>query len=809
MTCPLQSVFAAGEASSPTAPAKTQQEQQVDLEQSVSKLPGSTGQQLSIINFYTWSGVLPRDLMDLKIAINTEKVHKLLRKELPKLKANIHDLQWDVTMARSTTSQRKMQIDLFQQEFNRLDNQVSIFNKTLTSTVSHLSTWHKNWTANKVKLASFTEQKTLAMATVIDPKEELNQIIVEALSLIDNQLELAMTEGKELINLQIQLQTIDVELKEIEKKNIKSRTQRTSPTILSPEFYKLIGVEIFIEAYTNTKQFFVLHYENIKENVHVVVIGCFFFIILCGCIYLTKNLIVASSRWYLFASSPLATTIFIITANFHFFNKQIDLIDFGYQWISIISILNLIAVIRLVKNCIYDRWKQKILSKLALFTVIIMLLAVLELPSLLLVLFVFYTSIIALIFYIKKLRVKSDDILVNITRKSWGIFPALVILLILMGYNRLALFVFTSFMSSVSICLVVWTLFYLNCGFLELLLTKIPFSLLRDNFSVIVKSLKSIIALFHIVLVIVALSVGWDIYPSMDQAFQSINDIGFHIAGMHISFRFLVTIYLVLYCAILFSRSTQALLLKEVLPRYKADKGAQLSIARLVHYAILTIGFLVLLKILGFELSQLTFLGGAIGIGLGFGLKEILSNFVSGLILLFERPIKVGDTIQFGTELGEVKKLGLRATIIQTFDNSEVVVPNANLITGQVTNWTLAERKIRLKIPVGVAYGTNVEKVLEILQACADSHPMVLSTPKPAALFMGFGASSLDFELRFWIPEFLEKMIATSELNQSIESEFALNNIEIPFLQTDLHIRSIDEGAVKAFSGKQATEDSE
>jgi len=240
-----------------------------------------------------------------------------------------------------------------------------------------------------------------------------------------------------------------------------------------------------------------------------------------------------------------------------------------------------------------------------------------------------------------------------------------------------------------------------------------------------------------------------------------------------------------------------------VLPRYGAEKGVQLSITRLAHYAILTIGFLIMLNVLGFQLNQLAILGGALGVGIGFGLQAIVNNFASGLILLFERPLKVGDTIQIGSEFGEVKNLGLRATIIQTFDNAEIVVPNSDLITGQVTNWTLAERRVRVRVPVGVAYGTDVTKVLEILVACAKANPTVLGTPKPMAVFLAFGSSSLDFELRVWISEYLEKIQVLSDLNQDIENEFAINNIEIPFPQTDLHLRSVDEAAAVRMWGKE------
>lgn len=236
------------------------------------------------------------------------------------------------------------------------------------------------------------------------------------------------------------------------------------------------------------------------------------------------------------------------------------------------------------------------------------------------------------------------------------------------------------------------------------------------------------------------------------------------------------------------------------MPGYKAEKGVQLSITRLAHYAVL---------FLGFQLDQLALLGGALGVGIAFGLQAIVNNFASGLILLFERPIKVGDTIQVGSEIGELKNLGLRATIIQTFDNAEIVVPNSDLITGQVTNWTLSERKVRVRVPVGVAYGTDIAKVLEILRNCGNANPMVLNTPPANAFFLAFGASSLDFELRVWILEFLDKLQVLSDLNQDIENEFSLNNIEIPFPQTDLHLRSVDDAAAASMRGTTAQQSSE
>lgn len=154
--------------------------------------------------------------------------------------------------------------------------------------------------------------------------------------------------------------------------------------------------------------------------------------------------------------------------------------------------------------------------------------------------------------------------------------------------------------------------------------------------------------------------------------------------------------------------------------------------------------------------------------------------------------------IDVGTQVGEVKELGLRATTVQTFDNAEVVIPNSELISSSVTNWTLAEKKVRVRIPVGVAYGTDVSAVFKILLGCAQANPSVLSNPKPSALFLAFGDSSLNFELRVWVANFDDRMLVLSELNQDIESEFDTAGIEIPFPQRDLHLRSIDRNAAES-----------
>ena len=185
------------------------------------------------------------------------------------------------------------------------------------------------------------------------------------------------------------------------------------------------------------------------------------------------------------------------------------------------------------------------------------------------------------------------------------------------------------------------------------------------------------------------------------------------------------------------------------------DAGARFATSRLIKYAFVFVGIIMaLVGVLGIKFNQLTIIISALGVGIGFGLRDIVNNFICGLILLFERPVRVGDAIVLQGQWAEVKTIGLRATEIRTYDNADLIVPNNDLITGQVTNWTLHGRMMRLKIPVGVACGSDIPRVIETLLALCQGHPDVAARPEPEALFLKFGDSTFDFELRVWIVNF-------------------------------------------------------
>ena len=220
------------------------------------------------------------------------------------------------------------------------------------------------------------------------------------------------------------------------------------------------------------------------------------------------------------------------------------------------------------------------------------------------------------------------------------------------------------------------------------------------------------------------------------------------------------------------------------------NRGAQEAIAVIVQYTLIFIGTLVLLQIWGLDLSSLTILASALSIGLGIGLQNIAKNFGSGLILVFERPIQVGDFIEVGDLNGTVERIGARSTEIRTLDRVSIIVPNSRFLDSEVINWSHGNPISRLHLPLGVAYGSDPQHVRTVLIEAARSHPKVLPSPDPSLLFKGFGDSSLDFELLVWTAEPDKQFLLKSDLYFLIYEVLNQNQIEIPFPQRDLHLRS-------------------
>lgn len=220
------------------------------------------------------------------------------------------------------------------------------------------------------------------------------------------------------------------------------------------------------------------------------------------------------------------------------------------------------------------------------------------------------------------------------------------------------------------------------------------------------------------------------------------------------------------------------------------NRGAQEAIAILIKYSLITVGVLVLLQLWGLNISSLTILASALGIGIGFGLQDIAKNFVSGLVLVFERPVQVGDFVELETLKGTVERIGARSTEIKTLDQVSIIVPNSRFLQQEVINWSHRNPVSRLHLPVGVSYNTDPEVVRSALLEAAQQHNRVLQTPPPQVFFKGFGDSALNFELLIWITEPHQQFVISSDLYFHIFAALHRQQIEIPFPQQDLHLRS-------------------
>ncbi len=252
-------------------------------------------------------------------------------------------------------------------------------------------------------------------------------------------------------------------------------------------------------------------------------------------------------------------------------------------------------------------------------------------------------------------------------------------------------------------------------------------------------------------------------------------------------------VYIVILVALLFyvAGKLQVWMAERALARTRLDVGARQAVASITRYVLLLLGLLIIVQTAGINLTTLNVLAGAVGIGLGFGLQNVVSNFISGLIIMFERPIKIGDRIVVDEVEGDVVRIGARSTVILTNDNINIIVPNSKFITENVVNWKYNDASVRFKIPVGVAYGSDVRKVEKILLEVAKADKDVLEDPAPVVRFMEFGDSSLNLELRAWSTSAVNrKGRLISALNFAIYDKFREQGIEIPFPQRDLHIRS-------------------
>lgn len=267
----------------------------------------------------------------------------------------------------------------------------------------------------------------------------------------------------------------------------------------------------------------------------------------------------------------------------------------------------------------------------------------------------------------------------------------------------------------------------------------------------------------------------------------------FKMGALAITPLFLAKAVFFVVLLVLFSKVLQRLLVGRLLGRLNVSNGVKFAIGRFTMYLFFLGGLFVGLQSLGVDLSSLVVFGGAVGVGVGLGLQNVVSNFVAGLILLIEQPIRIGDRIETTGILGDVVRIAARSTWVRTNDNVVIIVPNGNFIDNPVTNWTANDPNVRIGLAVGVGYASDPELVRSIMLQAADDHPDVLKEPAPDVIFTDYGDNSINFMLRVWTAEHAHTpAVLKSDLYFDLFKRFGAHGIELPFPQRDLHIRSSD-----------------
>jgi small-conductance mechanosensitive channel len=478
------------------------------------------------------------------------------------------------------------------------------------------------------------------------------------------------------------------------------------------------------------------------------------------------------------------------------------------------QIMSLVPVIRLLPVLYVNRIYQILLTFIGIY--FLNLVYVLSSQQVLIHrVFLLFITLLSLLFLIWIIRQKWLESIESDSRLAkfgsfiiilFSIFLSISIFSNLIGNVSLAHLLTTASLTSIYASFILLTGSLVVIGLLNLILsTKFAYFLrivrvypqkIRKNISKFIYFIASLVWIYITMRDFTILDLVYD-------WFDGITSERLQIGSVDISLGDVLVFFLAIYMSILISRFIRFILEEDVLVRMQLPRGVPAAISMLTNYAIIGLGLLIALSLAGFELNKFAIVLGALGVGIGFGLQNIVNNFISGLILIFERPIQLNDTIAQGSLYGTVSRIGIRSSTIRTFDGAEVIVPNANLISNEVTNWTLSDRRRRIQILVGVAYGTDPEKVLKILNETIKNRGDISDTPEPMILFREFGESSLNFDLRFWTSDSSTWMELQSSVNVEINNAFKKAGIEIPFPQRDLHLRSVDKKVVGEVTKKQ------
>ncbi len=584
-------------------------------------------------------------------------------------------------------------------------------------------------------------------------------------------------------------------------KKVRSETfQKNTPSFFSSEFYRQFNKALWPTMKEALAESLKLEREYLPTYGWLLFLQALAVLTLMAVLRRRGRWSERTEEWFFIRQHPWAFSIFVVQA--------LALLLYpapAPSWMLLNLALTILSSSFLISSMLLHPRLRLVIFLLAGVLIISSILKLISLPTPLYSLFQALICLLGIGFFTSEARRYLADQGGKLDLVSAGLragppvfFAAL--LLLLSGYSNLAHYLLRSSIISIFFVITAFLLLHIGNGGIEMVLrqpTVARLGLVSRFGEAIETRLKKLLKMLLLFVLLLTLFQLWGIYPSFGQAWERIFEFRFAVGELTLSLgRILIAVFLI-YVVVSGSWFIRAFLDGEVFPRQQLDRGASDAIKKLIHYTLLFIGIMMAISLIGLNLTSFAFLTGAIGIGVGFGLQNIVNNFVSGLMLLFERPFKVGDVVVVDNETGTVRKIGLRSTLIETFDRSELIVPNSQFISGKVINWTRSSHIARIKIEVGVAYGSDVKLVLRLLKEAAETDRRILRDPAPNPLFLRFGDSALEFELHTWIGDVKDRLSVRSQLCEEIAARFQEAGIEIPYPQRDLHLRSVDDGLLQ------------
>lgn len=696
----------------------------------------------------------------------------------------------------------------FQQSIEAVNNSLADLGQPLLAGLRKIDQWRSDWRADleywrNWKVAAGEDS---AMPMVQATFDNALRTIESALERVLLQMTPMMTAQKRVFDIQVRINGMFIEVESMIKAARGEFLHDFSPPMYTPTFFAQFGTWLLYDLTSGLKQFSVPKGEFFIRTGWVIGLQLFLSLAIALGIRRSGSILEGIGSLRFMRRNPYSVGCLIAASVCWNLYEPMPAI-----WRFLLMAIILTTTARLVSVIAASRRRTFLVYLVAVILLTTRLLVSIGLPS---PLFRIYLVSIAVGLGVLCTRFLLRPLAVKRTRPYVAILVgtamacAAVAVIEISGYSALSLHIFQSSLQTIFIVVLAWLMMRLVLGLLETAFRsaaaqRIPF-LQTDTTLVIDRSAK-VLNLIVLLLFSGAVLQTWRVFTTTVEPIYRILTFGITIGGTRITMSLILMAAACLYGALVASRILQFFLMRDVFSRRRVDPGIGISITRLLHYAFVLVGVFLALGTLGFELTNLTIIASALSVGIGFGLQTIVNNFVCGLILLFERPVKVGDTIQLGDQWATIHNIGLRATTIQTFDRADIVVPNSDLITNQVTNWTLVDRNMRIILSVGVAYLSDVPLVLQTLQECTRENRRILADPAPLIFFMGFGDNSLDFQLRVWIDDIDYMNVVRSELNQAIDRKFRERGIEIPFPQRDLHLRSVEPKVTSALAASSRT----